>query len=323
MDKVSIIIPIYNVEKYLIQCIESVVQQTYKNLEIILIDDGSTDMCGEICDNYAKIDQRIIAIHQNNVGAANAKNRGLEISTGEYITFLDSDDFVDLNWIETMLFYLKREKADVVECNYCNEYSGKSIINFRNCYGNFTSEEYMSHYLSDWTSSIFWTKLFKRELTDNIRFRRERRCIDDEFYTYKVLLKAKKIVRITDVLYHYRQRKSSAVGNKKNQIQITKDAIDVLQERYLCVTKQYPSMQNIFLEHDIQFLCYVAKNNVFNSDAIIKMHNTSFFYLKESLKVNCINLNFLILIKVWILSSTSYYLKNDLNEIKYGNNYFD
>ena len=93
--KVSIIVPVYNVESYLNECIDSIINQTYRNLEIILIDDGSTDLSGEICDRYKEIDSRILVIHQKNQGAANAKNNGLDLATGDYISFVDSDDFIE------------------------------------------------------------------------------------------------------------------------------------------------------------------------------------------------------------------------------------
>ena len=113
MSKISVIIPVYKVEKYLDKCIQSVVNQTFTDLEIILIDDGSPDRCPEICEQWAKKDSRIVVIHKKNGGLSDARNAGLNIATGEFISFVDSDDWIAKNMYEIMLNYLKREKAGI------------------------------------------------------------------------------------------------------------------------------------------------------------------------------------------------------------------
>ena len=294
MDKVSIIIPIYNVDKYLNQCINSVINQTYKNLEILLIDDGSTDKSGSICDAYAEKDSRIKVFHQVNAGAANAKNKGLDLATGDYIAFIDSDDIAEECWIDTMVTILNNYSADMCECRFDKYYIDryeKLDENLKDI-NVFSSEEYLNQYLDDWTCSLFWTKLFKRELTENIRFRKERRCIDDEFYTYKVISNAKKIVKINNILYHYRQRKSSAVQSRKNQLQITKDAIELRIERYNWIKKKYPQIRKKYLDSDMNFLLFFSHNSLFDLESNKIFHNASKFYLKETLKLG-VNINLL------------------------------
>ena len=118
MELVSMIIPVYEVEAYLGECLETVLNQTYKNLEIILIDDESPDRCPEICDQYAQKDERIKVIHQKNGGAANARNHGLDMATGEYICFIDSDDKIENNYVEKLLGAIKENKAEVVVCSF-------------------------------------------------------------------------------------------------------------------------------------------------------------------------------------------------------------
>ena len=140
-EKVSIIVPVYNVQKYLEECLKSLMNQSYNNLEIILVDDGSTDNSGKICDEYAKKDSRIIIIHQKNFGAANAKNKGLDICSGELVTFMDSDDIVELNWIEIMVNTLHKYKADMVECCVDKLYIDKYEI-VENQYKNNHSKAY-------------------------------------------------------------------------------------------------------------------------------------------------------------------------------------
>lgn len=282
--KVSIIVPIYNVERYLPECIESLIHQTYDDIEILLVDDGSTDHSGQICEEYAVKDSRIRVIHQINAGAANAKNAGLDMATGAYITFADSDDRVDHRWIEIMLTALWEHDADVVECDFAKWYTDheetESNAQFR--YGEYTAEEYLRSYLHSWTCSLFWNKLFHAKLTSGIRFRKERRCIDDEFYTYKILATAKKIVRIPQCLYYYRQRASSAVSCRKNRPQIADDALEILIERYEWITTRFPSLRNVFLQHDVEILFYICTLD-HNDHTVKKFRRISRYFLWQAL----------------------------------------
>ena len=286
MKKVSVIIPVYNVAVYLPECLDSVLGQTYPNLEIILIDDGSTDGSSKICDSYAENDDRIKLIHQKNKGAANAKNAGLEVVSGSYITFLDSDDYVDPQWIERMVSALEASEADVSECNFYIEYTDHSDCGNGDAFCNnvFTGREYMAQYLDLWSNSLFWNKLFKAELTEEIRFRNERRCIDDEFYTYKVVGMAKKIARIPAILYHYRQRKSGAILSNKNALQRTEDALEVLEERYWWISNRFPELKTYYLSHDIRSLQYFALSFPFTESSAKHFQVISKRYLWEALK---------------------------------------
>lgn len=285
MKKVSVIIPVYNVETYLPQCLDSVLAQTYSELEILLVDDGSTDLSGKICDEYRNRDSRICVFHQKNQGAANAKNTGLDYFTGEYVTFLDSDDYVEKDWIETLINVAENLNAKVVECNFKKEFVeySEEETGCTEPYKIYTSEKYMEQYLEHWTCSLFWNKLFEATLVKDIRFRKERRCIDDEFFTYKLLTKATKIVQINRVLYHYRQRKSSAVTSDKNKYQIADDALEVLLERYYWVGNSYPNLRVKYLQHDVDIMFYFAKFN-FKEDTTKKFKRISWEYVKESIK---------------------------------------
>ena len=287
MKKVSIIVPVYNVEKYLKECIVSLISQTYKNIEIILIEDGSPDNCGVICDEFAKNDERIKVIHQKNAGAANAKNAGLDVASGQYITFMDSDDVVELNWIEYLVNLLEEKNVDMVECAYDEMYVNdfKSVENNNQTFGLISVEDYLKQYLPNWSSSLFWTKLFKKELTENIRFRKERRCIDDEFYTYKVVSNAKIIYKTDKVLYHYRQRKSSAVNSTKNQLQITDDAMELRVERYEWIKHKFPTLKKLYIENDINFLIFWANNSLYDEKNVKKYKEVSKYYFKEAIKL--------------------------------------
>ena len=283
---ISIIVPIYNVARYLPECLDSILAQTEPNWEAILVDDGSTDDSGSICDAYVQNDPRFRVIHQENSGAANAKNAGLDAAEGEYVAFIDSDDWVDPDWLEKMLSALESSGADVAECDFTKEYRNCSEPGNTASYsaGVFPSQEYLGIYLSNWSCSLFWNKVFKRKLTQNIRFRKERRCIDDEFYTYKVLSNAKKIVRIEDSLHHYRQRASSAVSSSKNRLQITDDSLEILIERYNWISSRFPELRKIYLKHDIEIMFYFAQAFDFCDETRLKFRKITGYYLGQCLR---------------------------------------
>ncbi len=285
MKTVSIVIPVYNVEKYLPECLDSIINQTYSNLQIIIIDDGSTDSSGEICDKYAAKDNRITVIHQENAGAANAKNTGLDNVKGDYVTFADSDDWVELNWIVNMVNAMEKYDVDVVECSFDSVFVDS--VEEGKIYKNgeiLTTEEYFRQYNDNWASVIFCNKLFKSHLSNGIRFRKERRCIDDEFYTYKVISNSQNIARISNVLYHYRQRKTSAVHQSyKKSLQITNDSLDVLIERYNWIVARFPKMKRVFLYSDIDRLLYYPRMMMYNEELIKKHKQISRKYFRKCL----------------------------------------
>lgn len=284
MEKVSIIIPVYNVEQYLSQCLDCIVRQSYTHWEAILIDDGSSDQSGKICDMYAQRDERFIVIHQKNSGAACAKNIGLDNATGRFIAFVDSDDYVEPDWLATIVFAAQKYSADVVEFDFDKIYQNKSErINSYSEEIIFPIEKYLEQYIQVWTSSLFWNKLFRSELLEDIRFKIERRCIDDEFFTYKALTNAEVIIRIPNILYHYRQRANSAVYNLKNQNQIANDSLDVLIERYIWICSYFPKLRCTYLQHDIEVLFYFTF--LHHTDATIrKFRSISRFYLRQVLR---------------------------------------
>lgn len=283
---VSIIIPVFNVQDYLECCLNSVCAQVYDNLEILLIDDGSTDSSGKICDMYAEADSRFRVVHQENAGAANAKNSGLDLAQGDFITFLDSDDWVEPAWIQHLLNKALQENADVVECSFFKNYIDGSEA--EHTYeslpiGEWSTEEYLRVYPTAWPCAIFWNKMFRHYCLSNVRFHKERRCVDDEFFTYRAIGKANKVMRIDERLYHYRQRQSSVTQTNNTLYQRTIDGIDILKSRYCWVKEYYPHIAIDYLRHDVNSLLYFASNLPFNSTAIKHYKRSARFYLKESL----------------------------------------
>ena len=283
-SKINIILPVYNVQTYLPQCLDSILAQSYSNWEALLIDDGSLDCSGTICDEYAGRDMRFRVFHKENGGAASAKNIGLDYVTGQYVAFLDSDDYVEPHWLETLVTAAETYQADIVECGFDKVYRNYSlpVDSIKEPIHSFTAEAYLAQYLSSWSCSLFWNKLIRSDMIGDLRFRRERRCIDDEFFTYKVASRANKIVRIYDVLYHYRQRGSSAVWNPDHQLQITDDALEILVERYQWISELFPGLRKIYLSHDIDILFYFA-GFYHNQDTALKFHRISRFYLNQVL----------------------------------------
>jgi len=285
MASVSIVIPVYNVKPYLTQCLDSVLKQSYQAWEAVLVDDGSFDGSERICEEYAAKDSRFVVIHQSNAGAANAKNQGLDLASGDYVTFLDSDDYVEPDWLEKLVTAAQEEKADVVECLFAKEYMDCSVAAKyeRTQQIEFSAQEYLAEYLFDWSSSLFWNKLFACHTLQNVRFRKERRCIDDEFFTYKAVSCATRVIRLEDSLYHYRQRASSAVASEKNKRQITDDALEVLMERYVWITKKFPALRATYLCHDVDILFYFARDFLFTEETVRKFQKIRGYYIRECL----------------------------------------
>ena len=285
MSKVSIIVPVYNIERYLPECLDSIGAQTMQDWEAILVDDGSTDNSGIICDDYAAKDSRFRVIHKENGGAASAKNIGLDMAIGQYIAFVDSDDVVEENWLQILVDTADSNNAYVVEyrLDYFFKDGRRSIPYSWGMVGIFSAEEYLENYLKEWTCSLFCLKLFRAELLRDIRFRRERRCIDDEFFTYKAVAGAERIYRIDNVLYHYRQRMSSAVQSEKNRRQITDDSLEILIERYKWVSARYPRLRKSYLQHDVDIMFYFAREFIFSEETIQKFRKTARYYLFQSL----------------------------------------
>lgn len=271
MKKISVVIPVYNVEKYLSECLDSVVNQTYKNLQIIIVDDGSTDFSRKICDVYAEKDNRITVVHQKNAGAGAAKNTGLELIDGDYFSIIDSDDYIELDMYEKMVNSLEKYNADIVQCLFRNVYVNDSFDRKYKFKGNYpkvlTPKNFLKEYLYDWKYAIFWNKLFKKSLLQNIKFPVGRK-IDDEFFTYKLICNSKKIVNIEDVLYSYRMRKTS-VMNENDSDRLIYDRIDCFVERYDYIRRKYPSLNKKYLTKLYDSLLYY-KTQVKNTEKLEK-----------------------------------------------------
>ena len=173
-DVISVIVPVYNVSAYLPECLDSILSQDYDKLEVILIDDGSTDDSGAVCDAYAQRDGRIRVIHQKNGGAAAAKNAGLRAAAGEYLSFADSDDFLEPGAYAYMMSLLKENGADIVRCAFQNRFRTRTeqwLADESRCV--MEGKAFLARFATDWTCGLLWNKLYKRALFDGIFFAAE------------------------------------------------------------------------------------------------------------------------------------------------------
>lgn len=262
MDKhelVSIIIPVYGVEKYLRQCMDSVCLQSYTNLEIIAIDDESPDKCGKILDEYAENDIRVRVLHIKNRGAAGARNAGLDVCHGQYIVFVDSDDWVEPDMVQLLLDELKRTRTDMVQCQYFDEYINRSELHRCGVQsGIITAEQFVGEMISHWEFVLLWNKMFRRKVIENLRIL-EGHCIDDEFFTYRTLINSSDVAIIEYPLYHYRIRKSSAMGNPTKRKQRLSDQISYVTERYEVIKTHFPNLKSRLLAHRTDVLMTVIR----------------------------------------------------------------
>ena len=263
---ISIIIPVYKVEKYLERCIKSVLDQTYKNLQIILVDDGSPDNCGNICDNYAKIDNRIEVIHKENGGLSDARNVGLKKARGKYIGFVDSDDYVSNEMFENMYNTLVNNNADISICNFYTVIDNKNIIKNAD------------------NGIEIYNKL--EILNEDIEYPIGKKY-EDIGTTFYILEKCNKIVVSGSPEYYYLTRGDSIVNNNTEGTVI--DYISLISDRYDYIDKKYKELKKYNDYYITKTLitaftdAHYLKNN---SEDFIKILNDFFNKVKEILKNN-------------------------------------
>lgn len=242
---ISVIVPVYNVEKYLDRCVRSIMHQTYSNLEIILVDDESPDNCPAMCDNYAKEDSRIRVIHKKNGGLSDARNAGIEAANGEYIGFIDSDDYIDSDMYEFLYGIAQKENADVAMCELYHCYAGKEIFRHTADYYKVTDNIGAIHCVleSKITSVTAVNKLYLKGLFDGLRFRKGKTA-EDAFIMVDLLSRAKTVVITNAQKYYYFHREGSITTkpfnvrdldvieayeyNAKRALEISPDLADVV-----------------------------------------------------------------------------------------------
>lgn len=239
---ISVIVPIYNVEKYLARCVDSIVNQTYKNLEIILVDDGSPDCCPQMCDDYAEKDSRIKAVHKKNGGLSDARNAGMAVATGEYISFIDSDDYVSDDFFECLLDVMNKENSDIAECSVVKFYEDNRFDEFSDDLSvkTYDTQDAMSALIAENPfHQHVWNKLYKTELVKDIPYA-VGKLNEDEFWTYRVFGRANKVARLNKTMYYYFQRSSSIMGVGYNIRRL--DALEGKVNRQKYIENNFPDL---------------------------------------------------------------------------------
>lgn len=211
---ISIIVPIYKVEQYLQRCLDSIIDQTYSNLEIILVDDGSPDDCPHICDEYAVKDNRVVVVHKENGGLSSARNAGLDICKGEYISFIDSDDWINNRYIEVLLDGITKNNADIAIGEIKKTNTFEQPLSFKaNSFITYSPTETIKRMFTKTEASFIaaWGKLFKASIFGGLRFPLSK-IHEDEYINYIWYSKSNKIVYTNLILYYYFLRSDSIIG---------------------------------------------------------------------------------------------------------------
>ena len=244
MAEISVIVPVYQVEKYIRQCVDSILAQTFTDFELILVDDGSKDNSGKICDEYAEKDQRVRVIHKENGGLSDARNHGLDNAVGKYFMFVDADDYIAPETAECLYKNIIKEEADIAVCNfrYFFEEDGKKDFSTENKAEVLSGAEIFYNRKNErnygfWT--VAWNKLYKREKFEGLRFRFGK-YHEDEFWANDIYRLNIRVSAVTECLYFYRQRGNSIMAKKS--IKKNLDIIEAFQERiyvYLDEQKYY------------------------------------------------------------------------------------
>lgn len=303
---ISIIVPIYKVEKYLKKCIESILKQTYKNIEIILVDDGSLDNCGKICDYYKQMDKRIKVIHKNNGGLSEARNYGIREARGDYLLFVDSDDFIAENICEILINNINKYSADMAICNFYYVFENKKAIknemSSKKDVQVLEKENIIREYFLNYSVdlNVAWNKLYKKDIFKgkNAILFPVGKLHEDTYIMYKIYYNLNRLVRINKPLYYYRQRNDSIISSFS--IKNVEDIMGYIKDYYIfsknvdedlrqmiqieCI-KQYigcirRSMKaNIF--NDVKYLIYDMRNIIINNTKKIFNNKYASFKIKK------------------------------------------
>ena len=298
MEKISVIMPVYNAEKFIRQSINSILTQTHRNIEIILVDDGSKDLSGKICDEYSKIDSRIKVIHKENGGSSSARNMALDVATGKYIMFIDADDFYENNSCELLYNEIEKTQADYVIGNYFHtNYKGekwkKPVFDFDN-YNGFKLE--INNYEKSFfiMNTIIWNKIYRKDFIqkNNLRFIDSDIAEDAVFSTY-CYVHTDKCYFINDIVYNYRQNQL----NTSVSTSCTKHYFEKLNTSYKLIFKNFETTNNLSFYRLLcarmlpYLLCKIIDSNALNNNQtieVLEMLNW-FFEQKELYGVVIIN----------------------------------
>lgn len=307
---VSIIVPVFKVENYLKRCIESIINQSYKNLDIILIDDGSPDNSGLICDSYHKVDSRITVIHKDNGGLSDARNRGLDIAKGKYITFVDSDDFIHCEYVKEMVDKAEKLGCEVVQCDFIKgELDSFPKVKKKNTVKVFDN---INIFYGRKLKITAWAKLYNRSLFSSLRFP-VGKINEDEFVTYKAVYMATKIVVMSRPLYYYYQSPVSIMRGSNKTVKL--DFITAFEERieFFQNKSEYELVTLSKKEFAIRSMLYYIKYSSVSEDVQKQLMEVFKENVKGVMKSNRISLNEkIILLSFRLCPKISTYIVHNL-----------
>ena len=327
--KISIIIPVYNVDKYIKKCLDSIVEQTHKNLEIILIDDGSSDNSGKICDEYSKKNKRIKIFHQKNSGVSVARNKGIDNATGDYIMFVDPDDWIELNACEKLLNKIKKDDLDILVFNFYKEYIHSSEKHKRYKFNDRKTiiEKLQAKILAPSMKipqfdiqgvGFTWNKIVSAESIRNQKFPFEgkKAIFEDVVFYYNLLEKVKKVEICNEYLYHYRVLNNSATrGYNKDFLDISdeffkninnlsknhKEDIYFKKSLYIRIISNFCTALNVYFNNNN------LKLNLFQIKKMIKKELNKNYYKDAIKKTNLKNLSKKLKIYTILLRIKAYF----------------
>ncbi len=244
---ISVIVPVFQTEKYLEKCILSILNQTYQNMEIILVDDGSTDNCSVICDKYQTEDARVKVIHKENGGLSQARNIGLKLARGDFVGFVDSDDWIEPNMYEVLISVLQGTGADIAVCHYRVETDDSKSVQINGESFKiklYSSEEALRMLINGegFIDNFVWNKLYIRSILYNIYFP-EGKIYEDVVWTPKTIHNAGLLVCIDRPLYHYLYRSDSLSHNKQNIVKGVHDKIEMSEQRIKFIQENHPTLK--------------------------------------------------------------------------------
>lgn len=283
MPLFSVIVPIYNIERFLHQCIDSILSQTYDNFELILVNDGSTDKCEKICNEYSKLDKRIRVIHKSNGGLVSARNTGVSMAEGKYIVYVDGDDWVSNKWLETLNNLIKKYDPDIINYGAYKSIDGKNenlkTANFEGFYDEVDlKEKIVPHLLYDNRFSFFsfgilpalWSKAIKADiLKENICKEEKITFGEDVACTYNCIMQAKTFVATKESLYYYRQnRESMTKAYDSKRFNSVKILFDYLNDSLI---KKYPQLKEQYKYYQLFCIFYTILNESKNNINIISI----------------------------------------------------
>lgn len=290
---ISVIIPIYKVEQYFDECVESIIKQTFKNLEIILVDDGSPDGCPRMCDEWARKDERIRVVHKKNGGLSSARNAGMDVATGEYVSFVDSDDFITQDALQNLYERMQGDESVGIVSGMIYRYQDGNTSNFKQAW-TLTEEkiipakDFLLETMSQETSYTVWNKLYKREILDEVRFR-EGRNNEDTLFMYDLgkqmrLLNAS-MVEIPKYVYYYRYREDSICTTSKVPL-----AIDILGNLELMMQDCGQSDRQLY---DVLYDQYAKTLFIFVDSLLLNPVWKPLYFKKYQTKLRKVSLGFI------------------------------